>query len=480
MQRALLLLLVAASYLLFAGGRPWTLGPLLAIAAAAASVSPRRTFAFPHAHRSLDFALIAILVAIALQLVPLPAGVVSAVSPHAADVRRSIQFTTFESALPGWTTLSINPRATLVSLGTVALGVLAFWSARGMFGARGNTRAMCRGLAFLGAVAAVAALLQRAMAPHSILFVLEPEARSANPFGAFVNRNHFAAWLLLIAAPVTGYTIARMHIHPTSRGRWRQSIGQVMSSGALYTALAVFVQIGALLVTLSRSALVGLGSAAITGWHLGRPRMQIERTSLPAALGFTGAVLLLLMLFVDVDSWATRLGHSLGSGDTAFSRLTIWKESWPVVSDFWATGSGAGTYADAMARYQQTRMWVGSMQRWALFNNAHSHYVQVASEGGLLLVIPVVLAILAAVTLGLRAVRADKGEMFWVRVGAIAGLAGLAVQSLWEVALIMPANAVLTGVVGGLMLYRREQYFADSPLPDPEPLPPRPTPARVR
>ena len=46
--------------------------------------------------------------------------------------------------------------------------------------------------------------------------------------------------------------------------------------------------------------------------------------------------------------------------------------------------------------------------------------------------------------------------MFWVRVGAAAGLAGLAVQSIWEMSLIMPANAVLAGVLAGLLLYQRE------------------------
>ncbi len=126
--------------------------------------------------------------------------------------------------------------------------------------------------------------------------------------------------------------------------------------------------------------------------------------------------------------------------------------------DFWLTGSGAGTYADAMALYQQSRIWVGSMQRWAFFNNAHSHFVQVASEGGLLVGLPALMVLVLTAKLGLRAVRADKGEMFWVRVGALAGLAGLATQSIWEVALIMPANAVLAGVVGGLLLYRRDPY----------------------
>ena len=71
--------------------------------------------------------------------------------------------------------------------------------------------------------------------------------------------------------------------------------------------------------------------------------------------------------------------------------------------------------------------------------------------------------------LGLRAVRADKGEMFWVRVGAAAGLAGLATQSIWEVALIMPANAVLAGVVGGLLLYRRDPATQDAAPVTPEP-----------
>jgi O-antigen ligase len=128
----------------------------------------------------------------------------------------------------------------------------------------------------------------------------------------------------------------------------------------------------------------------------------------------------------------------------------------PMVRDFWMAGTGAGTYSEAMTHYQQTRMWVGSMNKWAHFNNAHSHYLQVVTEGGLLLTMPVIWALGALVLLGIRAVRADKGEMFWVRVGAAAALTGLAVQSIWEVALTMPANAVLAGVSAALLLYRRD------------------------
>ena len=99
---------------------------------------------------------------------------------------------------------------------------------------------------------------------------------------------------------------------------------------------------------------------------------------------------------------AGRRGSNRAStpGPTGFSRIGIWRETLPIIADFPLAGTGAGTYSDAMTHYQQTRFWVGSMQRWAHFNNAHSHYVQVASEGGLLLTVPVALRARVAVDAG--------------------------------------------------------------------------------
>jgi hypothetical protein len=454
-QRALLILLFAASYLLFAGVEPWTLVALLALAAVAALSAPRATFAFRRHTRPLDLALIALLAAIAIQIIPLPAGIVAVLSPHASEIATATRLTPLGAGASSWRTLSVNPDATLISLGTVALGALSFWIARAVFSAGGGTRLFCRAIALLGVFAAGMAVIQKTVAPRSVLFLVEPAARSASPFGAFVNRNHFAAWLLMVAAPVVGYSIARMNAHPTRRGRWPGSIGQIMRSGAIVTATAAMGMIGVVLLTLSRSALAGLGCAAITFWWLGKPRLRAEQASVPWMLGLAGAAVLVVVLFVDVDGWATRLGHTFDTSGE-FSRVTIWRESLPIISDFWPAGTGAGTYSDAMTVYQKTHIWIGSMQRWAHFNNAHSFYIQVASEGGVLLGIPALWAGLAAAMLGWRSVRTDKGEMFWVRVGAFAGLAGVAVQSVWEVALVMPANAALAGMLTGLMLYQRE------------------------
>jgi len=474
-QRLLLVLLVAASYLLFAGGAAWTMAPLLAIALAGALLTPRRTFNFRGPWRRLDAGLLTLLVATACQVVPLPASLVATLSPHRARIMSATRLEQFGGAPPPWTTLSVNPDATLVALGTVVLGVLAFWTARAAFSAGGSTRSVCRALSLMGAAFALAAVFQKAVSPRSVLFMLEPDARSASPFGAFVNRNHFGGWLLMIAAPVAGYFVARSRIHPLRRGPWRESIGQVMSSGIVFTAMALMVIVGVLVVTLSRSALTGLGAAALAGWRLGKPRMNTERTNLPALLGTIGAVVLVVVLFVDVDRWAGRLAESFDTTSSPLSRTAIWRQSTPIARDFWLAGTGAGTFSDAMIAYQDSRVWVGAMRRWAHFNNAHSHYLQAACEGGLLLIVPAVWSLIMLTTLGYRAVRSDKGEMFWVRVGAAGGLAGVAVQSIWETSLIMPANAVLAGVLGGLLLYRREAGSGTAPLTA-EPLPP----ARVR
>ena len=455
MQRALLLFLIAASYLLFAGRPTWTLGPLLGLAALVVLVSPRRALSFHHTWRPLDLALVALMAGIAVQTIPLPPRLLGIISPHAAELHAALRLPQIGPGTDGWLTISINPRATVASLATVALGVLSFWIARGLFSAGGSTRWFCRALAFLGGAAALAAVVFRAVSPGLVFGILEPAARSANPFGAFFNRNHFGGWLLMIAAPVCGYLIAHLRIHPSYRQRFWIGLREFLASGAMVTALLWLTTVVVLLLTLSRSAVAGLGAAAICGWLLGRNRLRIERTHLPVILALAGVVMLAAVLFVDINGWATRASESFDLSDAGSNRLRIWRESLPMIHDFWLTGTGAGTFSDAMTKYQQSRIWVGSMNRWAHFNNAHSAYLQVVAEGGVLLALPALAALVSAFRIGRRAVREDRGEMLWARIGAAGGLVGIAVQNIWETPLIMPANAILFGTLAGLLLYQR-------------------------
>lgn len=456
MQRALLLLLIAVSYTLFAGGPPWTLVPLVLLAAVTVLIAPRRTLSFPRIWRPLDLALVALMLGVAVQMVPLPPRLLGVLSPHAAELNASLRLTPLGKSTTDWLPISINTGATAESLANLVLGVVTFWIARGIFNAGGSTRWFCRALAVLGGAAAILGVVMRAVYPGMVFGMLQPAAHSANPFGAFVNRNHFGGWLLMMAGPVCGYLIAHLRIHPGYRQRLRVGIREFMASGAMVTAILGLSIVGVLLLTLSRSAVAGLGAAALSGWMLGRRRLKIERTSLPTILVVTGVVMFSAVLFVDINGWATRVSESFDVTEGESNRTRIWRESLPIVGDYWLTGTGAGTFSDAMTKYQQTRIWVGSMNRWAHFNNAHSAYLQVVAEGGLLLGIPTLVALAWLYRLGRRAVHEDRGEMLWARIGAAGGLVGMAVQSIWETSLILPANAILCGTLAGLLLYRRD------------------------
>jgi hypothetical protein len=459
-QRALLILLIAVSYLLLAGGPRWTLAAIAALVALCLLASPGRRVSFPSSTRGLDIALVALAVAVALQCVPLPAAVVAVLSPEAQPVRADLRFVI--GPPQQWLPLSLDPQTTAYGLANLLLAIGTFWAARTAF-AGGGVRRFCRIIGVLAAIAALIAVVQRAATPKLVLGLVRPEALNASPMGPFLNRNHFAAWQLMAAAITTGYIVAHLHIHPVYRAsRFRGAFKHFLTSGALLSGLGVLAMIGSLLMTLSRSAAVALGAAFLSAGWLGRPRLRVERTALPALASVAGVALLLIALLIDVDGWLSRLQLSMGMETSEqWGRLTIWRESLPIIHDFWLAGTGAGTFGLAMEHYQQSRVWVGAMQGWAHFNNAHSHYVQLAAEGGLLLSIPALAAIVLLARAGLQAIRAEKAEIFWVRIGAAAGLVGIAVQGIWEVPLVMPANGVLSAVLAGLLLHRREVRRGD-------------------
>jgi O-antigen ligase len=94
---------------------------------------------------------------------------------------------------------------------------------------------------------------------------------------------------------------------------------------------------------------------------------------------------------------------------------------------------------------------------------AHNDYLQLAAEGGLLVLLPAVA--LAAVFV--REVRRRFREAgpgltsYWLRGGAVAGLIAIALQETVEFSLQMPGNAVLCAVLCAIALHRPDQPAAE-------------------
>jgi membrane associated rhomboid family serine protease len=62
-------------------------------------------------------------------------------------------------------------------------------------------------------------------------------------------------------------------------------------------------------------------------------------------------------------------------------------------------------------------------------------------------------AALAAAVLMTRSVRADRTSIYWLRAGAVCGVIAVAVQSIWDTGLRMPANGALFAVIAAIAMH---------------------------
>ena len=297
----------------------------------------------------------------------------------------------------------------------------------------------------VGFAVSLLAIAQAATAGRDIYWRFRTEFEGPLPFGPFVNRNHFATWAIMALPLCLGYIAARSGPgtdepeHVSARRRLAHAIDPRMG---WLMAPAVTMLI-ALLLSLSRSGALALGVSDRDG----RPLPAASRSPAPPPRVWRHAAIVVLcgLAWADIPALRERVA---GAQTGMANRLTIWRETLPIVRDFWLTGTGAGTYQRAMFVYQRST-------RAVYFNQAHNHYLQVAAEGGLLLV-GASLSRLAAFVRAARArLRSEASGVFWIRAGAACGLGAVALQSVWETGLVMPANAALAALLAALVMHER-------------------------
>jgi hypothetical protein len=378
--------------------------------------------------------------AIALQLVPLPGGIVDRLSPMDRAVWQSLSLLPVRGALP----LSVDLPSTVWAFGVAGGALGVFVTSRQVF-TGGGVRIAARGIAAVGLVLAAISLAQEATAHGLMYWRWKPLNEGPQPFGPFVNRNHFATWVVMAVPVCLGYLFAHASAHrrhDIDGATWRHRLLQLFDARSIWLAASICLMLVALVASMSRAGMAGLVSAILAGAFL-----RGRRTGSPAATWAVGA------LGLAVIAAAVRVGpsevlHRFGaSGGAAAYRLDIWRATMPVVRDFWLTGSGAGTLETVMLVYRRAP----SLFR---INAAHNQYLQVAAEGGLLIGIPVAVALTLFARAAREALAGDDSGMYFLRAGAVAGLVGVAVQSVWETGLTTPANAVLAAIVAAMVVHR--------------------------
>jgi O-antigen ligase len=441
MNAAALVLLLAWTLFAFGGVYTWAFVPALIVSVLGVTVTRAFTSRTPdRVMRVLDVALWCSVLAALVQLVPLPGALRDLLSPQESQYFARILLVAPDSG--DWRPLSLVPQGWVFGVGVLAATIATFWWARASLHSR-QVRDLVRWVAWIALAVAVVALIQPAVFPSNKIYGFwTPESRGAHPVGPIVSRNHFAAWVVLAWPLIVGYLIAHASIH------WRhvpaRKVALILGdTRALWLLVSAALLAAALLITESRAGVMGFAVAALV-----MVARTWKRSGTRGRLGIMGLVVALVLA---VSLWASPAAV-MNRFDSAWSgadggRPEIWRETRGVIALFPITGIGLGAFDVVMPVYQQIAHTI-------LINHAHNQYLHVMAEGGLLVGIPLAVALLTFVLIGRRRLGADTTAMVHVREGAMAGLCGLALLGLFDVPSLTPAVILLAAVNAAIVVYR--------------------------
>jgi hypothetical protein len=395
---------------------------------------------------SLGVALAVFIAAVAIQVIPLPFGALRAISPDALGILEQLD-PTVRAGISTWHSLSIVPVDTRVGLALVAsLSLLVVGAAR-LFSVSG-VRATVRSIVIVGVVLALTGIVQKPFYTAMIYGLWTPN-EPGDPYGPFLNKNHFAGWMLM-TIPLTlgllcgGVARGMRGVRPDTRERilWLSS---PEASHLVLFAAAAALMMASLVLTMSRSGMsAALAVLVITGaLALRRFRSTSQKV--------TGLALLTIVLVVAVGwTGAGAIAQRFSTADWTEinNRRGAWADAVAIARRYPLAGTGLNTYGQATLFYQQHQLSVH-------YSQAHNDYLQLAAEGGLLLTVPAGVCILAlGLTIRRRFREETSTSTYWLRAGAVTGMFAVALQDTVEFSLQMPGNALLFAVLCAIAVHR--------------------------
>ncbi len=329
--------------------------------------------------------LLAVLM-VAVQLIPLPERCLSWLSPELSQLAPTwCSSSGFPCLLGQWSTVSVTPGSTGVGLAVLISHCLLFVVALERLHDFRDIRRLLQLLALAAVIMSVLGLLQWLTATPKLLWLYQPPQRAIGPFvqGTFVNKNHFAHFIILGLGPLL------LSLRPTKvatdRKGARQGSNQNVKWRQLAVRIAIVLCLVAVLLSLSRGAIVTLVVACLAGGSVLAMRGLIGRRSLIGCACL--AVVTLLGVSLGSSEKVLSCFGELASGsveelDEGGGRRELWAANLSAVAANPWLGYGVGSHADVYRAFASRSFAVE-------FTHAESGYLHTLTEcgivGGLLL-----------------------------------------------------------------------------------------------
>jgi O-antigen ligase len=252
------------------------------------------------------------------------------------------------------------------------------------------------------------------------IYWLRPLRAGGDPFGPFVNRNHFAGFVELtlpIGLAMLVFRGVQRDVYPL-------------------VGLLAIVPAGALILSGSRAGIVSFAFEIAVLWLLARSYQASER---PQFVGIGIVVLAALALIAWVGAGrAIERFSTIHIGEvTVDRRVSMFRGAAHLFEDHPITGVGIGALVAAYPRYE-------TVYDGKLVDHVHNDYMEMIAETGLLGGICGLALLWILFRQAKSYYAAEQGHFSRaLHAGAVAGLCGMLLHSFVDFNLHIPSNALL-------------------------------------
>lgn len=392
---------------------------------------------------------------IALQLLPLPAGLLALISPNSAAIWARA---THAAALAGVATgtnhpITIDPQHTALHFYRALAYFATFLSS--LLLARDTTRrvALAAVLACAGVFEAFYAVREAVLGRYAI-WGWKNTLIFGRPSGTFVNPNHFAHYAAIVLPMALYISAYAWHTAAPVGATFGRRIVKLVERRFLPFAFGLLAALGcaaAVLMSESRGALLALiGGFAIVG-AMASDKKNAALRAILIAVGLSAAIVATLLVLRRPGT-VTRFETSESSQvvtrrDSMVAGFKIW-EMFPLF------GSGAGTYPDVVL---STRATTGD----TLANHAHNDYAEILATTGAAGFVVSFVALFGGFAMLARNAFGAAGEpMSWRRrafkAAALTSIAIAMIHALVDFNFFIPANPITLAAIAGAAVVARE------------------------
>lgn len=306
---------------------------------------------------------------------------------------------------------------------------------------------LARFLAIYGLVIAFLAVLQHFTDVHTLMWWRTAEA---DPFGSFVNRNHFAGYMELLLPWSVVMIYAR-------RGNPGEQFFYGFAAAWMGAAAVLSLSRGGIISIFSELMLLGILSRYLTRDAADRiswqpPNQVTQSVTRPVIgrlvrLGFVSAIVAAIIagvFWLGAEPIINRIttgnatgAVSLPSSGPGTGRLDTWRDTWNIFRANPIIGVGLGAYETAYPIYAKDNGLAGIVAQ------SHNDYLQVLADSGIvggLILLWFIVTICRSVIRGLKA---PDPFLVKVTIAGGVGIFGILVHSLFDFNLQLPSHALL-------------------------------------